>query len=169
VAAVRYALPAAAPLVSRGATLVRSGWFFVQCPKQHRVEEQSDAVSGWWIYFERKMVWRCVLRAVAALLLLVQGALAAHSGVTLRNSGYEGLVLAIADTVPYEECDQILSNLKVNILWTAGIEISETKKLLFVDFVDHSSEVKFCFSFLNYVRELIYDKKIKINWCSAIC
>ncbi|XP_059491187.1 calcium-activated chloride channel regulator 1-like [Neocloeon triangulifer] len=55
------------------------------------------------------MVWRFVL-GVAAL-LLVHGA-HARSGVTLRNSGYEGLVLAIADTVPYDECDQIITNLK---------------------------------------------------------
>jgi hypothetical protein len=60
------------------------------------------------------MVWRRVLSAAAALLLVQGVAQAALSGVTLRSSGYEGLVLAIADTVPYDECDQIISNLKVS-------------------------------------------------------
>jgi hypothetical protein len=69
------------------------------------------------------MVWRRVLSAAAALLLVQGAAQAALSGVTLRNSGYEGLVLAIADTVPYDECDQIISNLKVSTLNHAVIYI----------------------------------------------
>ena len=52
---------------------------------------------------------------VLALLFFVERSLGERANITLVNNGYEGMLVAIAESVPISESDEIIRRIKVRI------------------------------------------------------